>query len=161
MQRAHAHVWMSPADTSGLPISYLRLPFATATPFCVLPRPPDPHWQPPPLPPLRLPKSPGIQKGDPRPRTHPPATHSRNCPAYFPLLRTTHSTVVVRPCHYCRRVPTVTNKYGQKQSINTKIVTIFIFFIGNKIENRKFRNENDIGISETSETKSSILKIHM
>jgi hypothetical protein len=36
---------------------------------------------------------------------------------------------------------------------NTWGVTVFIFFIGNKIENGNSRNGNDIGISETSETK--------
>jgi hypothetical protein len=42
---------------------------------------------------------------------------------------------------------------GIKRSVNTKIITIFIFFIGNKIENGNSGNGNDIGISETSETK--------
>jgi hypothetical protein len=42
---------------------------------------------------------------------------------------------------------------GQKRSVNTKTITVFIFFIGNKIENDNSGNRNDIGISETSETK--------
>jgi hypothetical protein len=42
---------------------------------------------------------------------------------------------------------------GRKRSVNTKTITVFIFFIGNKIENGNSRNGNDIGISETSETK--------
>jgi hypothetical protein len=42
---------------------------------------------------------------------------------------------------------------GRKQSINTKTITVFIFFIGNKIKNGNSGNGNDIGISETSETK--------
>jgi AAA15 family ATPase/GTPase len=42
---------------------------------------------------------------------------------------------------------------GRKQSVNTKTITVFIFFIGNKIENGNSGNGNDIGISETSETK--------
>jgi hypothetical protein len=42
---------------------------------------------------------------------------------------------------------------GRKRSVNTKNITVFIFFIGNKIENGNSGNGNDIGISETSETK--------
>jgi hypothetical protein len=42
---------------------------------------------------------------------------------------------------------------GRKRSVNTKTITVFIFFIGNKIENGNSRNGNDIGISETSEMK--------
>jgi hypothetical protein len=42
---------------------------------------------------------------------------------------------------------------GRKRSVNTKTITVFIFFIGNKIENGNSGNGNDIGISETSETK--------
>jgi hypothetical protein len=42
---------------------------------------------------------------------------------------------------------------GQKRSVNTKTVTVFIFFIGNEIGNGNSGNENDIGTSETSETK--------
>jgi hypothetical protein len=42
---------------------------------------------------------------------------------------------------------------GRKRSENTKTVTVFIFFIGNEIGNGNFENKNDIGISETSETK--------
>jgi hypothetical protein len=41
---------------------------------------------------------------------------------------------------------------GQKWSVNTKTITVFIFFIGNKIEIGNSGNRNDIGISETSET---------
>jgi hypothetical protein len=36
---------------------------------------------------------------------------------------------------------------------NAKTIIVFIFFIGNKIENGNSGNGNDIGISETSETK--------
>jgi hypothetical protein len=42
---------------------------------------------------------------------------------------------------------------GRKRSVNTKTITVFIFFIGNEIENGNSGNGNDIGISETSETK--------
>ena len=42
---------------------------------------------------------------------------------------------------------------GRKRSENTKTVTVFIFFIGNKIGNGNFGNGNDIGISETSKSK--------
>jgi hypothetical protein len=42
---------------------------------------------------------------------------------------------------------------GRKPSVNTKTITVFIFFIGNKIENGNSGNGNGIGISETSETK--------
>jgi hypothetical protein len=42
---------------------------------------------------------------------------------------------------------------GRKRSVNTKIIFVFIFFLGNEIENGNFGNENDIGNSETSETK--------
>jgi hypothetical protein len=38
---------------------------------------------------------------------------------------------------------------GRKRSVNTKTITVFIFFIGNKIENGNSGNGNDIGISET------------
>jgi hypothetical protein len=41
----------------------------------------------------------------------------------------------------------------RKWSVNTKTITVFIFFIGNKIENGNSGNGNDIDISETSETK--------
>jgi hypothetical protein len=47
----------------------------------------------------------------------------------------------------------IRDENGQKRSVNTKTITAFIFFIGNKIENGNSRNGNDIGISETSETK--------
>jgi hypothetical protein len=42
---------------------------------------------------------------------------------------------------------------GRKLSENTKTVIVFIFFIGNEIGNGNFGNGNDIGISETSESK--------
>jgi hypothetical protein len=42
---------------------------------------------------------------------------------------------------------------GRKRSVNTKTIFVFIFFLGNEIENGNSRNENDIGNSETSETK--------
>jgi hypothetical protein len=42
---------------------------------------------------------------------------------------------------------------GRKRSVNTKTIIIFIFFIGNEIENGNSENGNDIGISKTSETK--------
>jgi hypothetical protein len=42
---------------------------------------------------------------------------------------------------------------GRKRSVSTKTITVFIFFIGNKIENGNSGNGNDIGISKTSETK--------
>jgi hypothetical protein len=42
---------------------------------------------------------------------------------------------------------------GRKWSVNIKTVTVFIFFIGNKIENGNSGNGNNIGISETSEMK--------
>jgi hypothetical protein len=42
---------------------------------------------------------------------------------------------------------------GMKTVGNTKTITVFIFFIGNKIGNDNSGNGNDIGISETSETK--------
>jgi hypothetical protein len=38
---------------------------------------------------------------------------------------------------------------GRKRSVNTKIIFVFIFFLGNGNSG----NENDIGNSETSETK--------
>ena len=49
--------------------------------------------------------------------------------------------------------PSCRDENGRKRSVNTKIITVFIFFIENKIENGNFRNGNDIGISETSEMK--------
>jgi hypothetical protein len=42
---------------------------------------------------------------------------------------------------------------GRERSVNTKTITVFIFFIENKIENGNSGNGNDIDISETSETK--------
>jgi hypothetical protein len=48
---------------------------------------------------------------------------------------------------------TIRDENGRKRSVNTKIITVFIYFIGNKIENGNSGNGNDIGISETSETK--------
>jgi hypothetical protein len=50
-------------------------------------------------------------------------------------------------------IQTGRDENGPKPSVNTKIVTIFIFFIGNEIENGNSGNGNDIGTSETSETK--------
>jgi hypothetical protein len=49
--------------------------------------------------------------------------------------------------------PDSRDENGRKRSVNTKTITVFIFFIGNEIENGNSGNENDIGISETSETK--------
>jgi hypothetical protein len=52
------------------------------------------------------------------------------------------------------RLPAIVrDENGRKRSVNTKTITVFIFFIGNKIENGNYGNGNDIGISETSETK--------
>jgi hypothetical protein len=52
------------------------------------------------------------------------------------------------------RAPCVArDENGRKRSVNTKIVTVFIFFIGNEIGNGNSGNGNDIGTSETSETK--------
>jgi hypothetical protein len=42
---------------------------------------------------------------------------------------------------------------GRKRSVNIKTITVFIFFIGNKIENDNSGNGNDIGLSETLKTK--------
>jgi hypothetical protein len=42
---------------------------------------------------------------------------------------------------------------GRKRSVNTKTIFVFIFLLGNKIENGNSENKNDIGNSETSETK--------
>jgi hypothetical protein len=42
---------------------------------------------------------------------------------------------------------------GWKRSVNTKTIFVFIFFLGNEIENGNSENENDIGNSKTSETK--------
>jgi hypothetical protein len=50
-------------------------------------------------------------------------------------------------------VPIDRDENGRKQSVNTKTITVLIFFIGNKIENGNSGNGNDINISETSETK--------
>jgi hypothetical protein len=49
--------------------------------------------------------------------------------------------------------PSGRDENGRKRSVNTKTITVFIFFIGNKIENGNSGNGNDISISETSETK--------
>jgi hypothetical protein len=48
---------------------------------------------------------------------------------------------------------------GRKRSVNTKTIFVFIFFLGNEIENGNSENENDVGNSETSETKSSVRKL--
>jgi hypothetical protein len=50
-------------------------------------------------------------------------------------------------------VAVVRDENGRKRSVNTKTIIVFIFFIGNKIENGNSGNGNDIGISETSEMK--------
>jgi hypothetical protein len=50
-----------------------------------------------------------------------------------------------------RMVPKDEN--GRKRSVNTKIIFVFIFFLGNEIENDNSENENDIDNSETSKTK--------
>jgi hypothetical protein len=42
---------------------------------------------------------------------------------------------------------------GRKRSVNTKIIFVFIFFLGNETRNGNSGNENDIGNSETLETK--------
>jgi hypothetical protein len=42
---------------------------------------------------------------------------------------------------------------GVKMASNTKIIFVFIFFLGNEIKNGNSGNENNIGNSETSETK--------
>jgi hypothetical protein len=42
---------------------------------------------------------------------------------------------------------------GRKRSVNIKTIFVFIFFLGNEIENGNSGNENDIGNSETSETE--------
>ena len=47
----------------------------------------------------------------------------------------------------------VRDENGRKRSVNIKTITVFIFFIGNKIKNGNSGNGNDIGILETSETK--------
>jgi hypothetical protein len=49
--------------------------------------------------------------------------------------------------------PSGRDENGRKRSVNTKTITVFIFFIGNKIKNGNSGNGNDISISETSETK--------
>jgi hypothetical protein len=52
------------------------------------------------------------------------------------------------------KVPTTRGENGRKRSENTKTITVSIFFIGNEIGNGNFGNENDIGISEISESKA-------
>jgi hypothetical protein len=52
-----------------------------------------------------------------------------------------------------RDVALLRDENGRKRSENTKTVTVFIFFIGNEIENGNSENGNDIGISESSETE--------
>jgi hypothetical protein len=66
----------------------------------------------------------------------------------FRLSAVTARTVRVRAC-----AETVRGENGRKRSVNTKTIFIFIFFLGNEIENGNSGNENDIGNSETSETK--------
>jgi hypothetical protein len=38
---------------------------------------------------------------------------------------------------------------GRNRSVNTKTISVFIFFLRNEIENGNSRNENDFGKSET------------
>jgi hypothetical protein len=54
---------------------------------------------------------------------------------------------------YVERSITSRDENGRKWSVNTKTITVFIIFIGNKIENGNSGNGNDIGISEASKTK--------
>jgi hypothetical protein len=49
--------------------------------------------------------------------------------------------------------PSCRDENGRKRSVNTKTITVLNFFIGNKIENGNSENRNDLGVSETSETK--------
>jgi hypothetical protein len=42
---------------------------------------------------------------------------------------------------------------GQKRSVNTKTMLVFIFVLENEIENGNYGNKNDIGNSKISETK--------
>jgi hypothetical protein len=51
------------------------------------------------------------------------------------------------------RCVSIRGENGRKRSVNTKIIFVFIFFLGNEIENGNSGNENDIGNSETAETK--------
>jgi hypothetical protein len=53
----------------------------------------------------------------------------------------------------CMRKGMYRGENGRKRSVNTKTIFVFIFFLGNEIENGNSGNENDIGNSETSETK--------
>jgi hypothetical protein len=47
----------------------------------------------------------------------------------------------------------IRDENGRKRSVNTETITVFIFFIGNEIGNGNSGNGNNIGISETSESK--------
>jgi hypothetical protein len=60
---------------------------------------------------------------------------------------------VMAPIFSLRDLGTGRDENSQKRSVNTKTITVFIFFIGNKIENVNSGHGNDIGISETSKTK--------
>jgi hypothetical protein len=59
---------------------------------------------------------------------------------------------VVTCMRVCARVLS-RGENGRKRSVNIKTIFVFIFFLGNDIENGNSGNENDIGNSETSETK--------
>jgi hypothetical protein len=65
--------------------------------------------------------------------------------------RTVRVWMADRP--WCAEWVLARDENGRKRSVNTKIITVFIFFIRNKIENGNSGTGNDIGISETSETK--------
>jgi hypothetical protein len=52
----------------------------------------------------------------------------------------------------CRSVR-ARDEIGQKRSVNTKTIFVFIFSLENEIENINYGNENDIGNLETLETK--------
>jgi hypothetical protein len=45
------------------------------------------------------------------------------------------------------------DKNGRKRSVNTKTIFVFIFLLGNEIENGNSENKNVIGNSKTLETK--------
>jgi hypothetical protein len=50
-------------------------------------------------------------------------------------------------------VCSVRGENGRKQSVNTKTIFVFIFFLGNEIKNGNSGNKNNIGNLETSEMK--------
>jgi hypothetical protein len=65
-----------------------------------------------------------------------------------------YTVVVVTQMRLSRSRKTLArDENGWKRSVNTKTITVFIFFIRNKIENGTSGNGNNIGISKTSETK--------